>query len=76
MYTKIIIKYQNSKKKENKSDKMNFYMNPYTGSVATIEEWQEDFENRNDKAQTWEEWGGDTLIEVTKNEEGEWEEVK
>ena len=50
-------------------------MNPATGSVATEEEWREDFERL-----SAEEWGGTTfesagLVDVVKNEAGEWVEA-
>lgn len=48
-----------------------YLMNPMTGSVATLEEWQGDFVHMSS-----EEWGGETfeaagLIEVVPNREGE-----
>jgi hypothetical protein len=36
-----------------------FYMNLFTGSVSTSEEWENDFNDREDKDMDWEEWGGD-----------------
>lgn len=62
-----------------------YFMNPETGSVATLEEWQADF-----RSMTPEEWGSDTfeganLVEVVKNDpdtadydpsQGEWREVE
>jgi len=48
-------------------NKDSLYMNPMTGSVDTGENWEKDFSERDemeDGYQTWEEWGGDTLIEV------------
>ena len=50
-------------------------MNPATGSVAPESEWREDFERL-----SAEEWGGATfesagLVEVVKNEDGEWVEA-
>lgn len=47
------------------------YMNPATGSVATLEEWEADF-----VSMSAEEWGGEHfedggLIEVVPNIEGE-----
>lgn len=47
------------------------YMNPATGSVATLEEWEAEFESM-----TAEEWGGENfedagLVEVVRNVEGE-----
>ena len=61
-----------------------FYMNPFTGYVATMEEWESDFDSTD--VETWfglpvEEceglhWLADScLIEVTKNSEGEWVEA-
>lgn len=53
-----------------------FLMNPFTGSVDTEENWKSDM-------QEWETMDGktpqeqfDSLIEVTKNESGDWIEVK
>ena len=48
-----------------------YLMNPATGSVASLEEWQEDFEHL-----SADEWGGDSfedanLIEVVPNVEGQ-----
>ena len=48
-----------------------FLMNPYSGTVQTLEEWREDF-----AACTPEEWGGKAfedakLVEVVKNDPGE-----
>ena len=48
-----------------------FLMNPHTGTVQSLEEWYEDFENC-----TPEEWGGENfedaeLVEVVKNDPGE-----
>jgi hypothetical protein len=42
-----------------------FYMNPHTGSIDTGDGWQKDYALR-DKAEfpTWEDWGGNCLIEV------------
>lgn len=45
-----------------------FLMNPVTGSVATLQEWQEDFSHSSS-----EEWGGSSfedagLVEVVKND--------
>ena len=48
-----------------------FYMNPATGSVASIEEWEKDFEDRENKSQNWEEWGGESLIAVIEKD-GDW----
>lgn len=50
-----------------------FYMNPFTGSVDTALGWERDFYN-NDEPLTWDEWGGNSLIKVKKNN-GEWQEV-
>ena len=49
-----------------------YFMNPDTGSVATLEEWKADFESM-----TAEEWGGQTfedagLVEVVQDENGDW----
>lgn len=49
-----------------------YFMNPATGSVATLEEWNADFESM-----TAEEWGGETfesagLVEVVQDENGDW----
>ena len=52
-----------------------FYMNPWTGSVALGSEWLNDFDSRDDKSQSWEEWGGVYLIEVQKDEQGHWSEL-
>ena len=40
-----------------------YYMNPLTGSVAIGKEWEQDFKDSKDYSD-WEEWGGETLIEV------------
>lgn len=37
-------------------------------SVDTLENWEADFEEREDEEQTWEEWGGDSLIKVIQDE--------
>ena len=49
-----------------------YFMNPATGSVATLEEWKADFESM-----TAEEWGGQNfedagLVEVVQDENGYW----
>ena len=49
-----------------------YFMNPATGSVATREEWKDDFDSM-----TAEEWGGETfesarLVEVVQDENGDW----
>ena len=49
-----------------------YFMNPATGSVATLEEWKDDFDSM-----TAEEWGGETfesarLVEVVQDENGDW----
>lgn len=54
---------------------MTMLMNPTTGSVASKEEWEQDF-----REMTAEEWGGDTfesagLIEVEPDGTGWWKEV-
>lgn len=58
-------------------DKDAYYMNPFTGSVDLGSEWLKDFENREDKSEDWETWGGDGLIEVVprKDEPDEWDAV-
>lgn len=49
------------------------YMNPSTGSIASGLEWVGDFQDREDKEQTWEEWGGESLVEVIRDSNsGEW----
>lgn len=54
--------------------KNTFYMNPFTGSVACGEEWESDYQDQKETDETWEEWGGESLIEVKKVED-EWVEV-
>lgn len=49
-------------------------MNPFTGSVACGEEWESDYQDQKETDETWEEWGGESLIEVKKVED-EWVEV-
>ena len=49
-----------------------YFMNPATGSVATLEEWKADF-----ASMTSEEWGGETfesagLVEVVQDENCDW----
>lgn len=49
-----------------------YLMNPYTGSIASKEEWIHDFETM-----TAEEWGGENfedalLIEVIQDNDGNW----
>ena len=49
------------------------YINPSTGSVASGLEWVGDFEAREDDSMTWEQWGGESLIEVIRDSNsGEW----
>lgn len=52
-----------------------FYMNIYTGSVSTGAEWIKDFEDRQEKEVSWDEWFGDSLVEVTL-EGDEWREIE
>ena len=58
-----------------------FYMNPYSGSVATKQEWKSDFDSMD--AEAWFglpaedckdlHWLKDScLLEVAKNSEGDW----
>lgn len=52
------------------------YMNPVTGSVDLGFQWLESFKDDAEYFQCdWQEWGGDTLIEVEKIN-GNWVEVK
>jgi len=44
------------------------YTNPATGSIACGLTWVGDFEAREDKDQTWEEWGGNSLEETNDKE--------
>lgn len=54
-------------------EKDSFYMNIPTGSVDTGENWEADFNGRDKKDfPTWQDWCGDSLIKVKKNESGEW----
>lgn len=46
-----------------------FYMEPNTGAVGPMEEWEAAFSDRPDKDQTWGDWGGESLIEVIANSE-------
>jgi len=55
-------------------DEGKFYMNPCSGSVATAEEWEQDFLDTPESIK-WQSWGGDNLIEVEKID-NEWIEVK
>lgn len=58
-------------------EKDSFYMNIQTGSVNTGYDWEADFNGRDKKDfPTWEDWGGDSLIEVKKDESGEWVECE
>lgn len=43
------------------------YMNPVTGSIDTGGSWLADYHSRDDSSQTWEDWGGDKLVEVDEN---------
>ena len=54
----------------NKLQKTSLYMNPFTGSVDFGSSWEIDFALRSEKEQDWEEWGGDSLIEVVPDESG------
>ena len=62
----------------NHLDKDKFYMNPFTGSVDTGQNWEKDFDSRDeeDMNKSWVEWGGEDLVEVEMNENGSWEEVE
>lgn len=52
------------------------YMNPATGSVDTSENWLRDYEAAQEEGLiTWEEWGGDSLIEVVQKN-NQWIEVE
>lgn len=53
-----------------------YYMNPSTGSVDTGAGWLKDFDQRDDKTQSWQEWGGDMLIHVTRDENNQWTEAE
>lgn len=41
-----------------------FYMDINDGQVQHIEDWEEQFENRDDKSLDWFRWGGRDLIPV------------
>ena len=58
-------------------------MNLITSYVNTYEAWRSDYEiyvrkmkNYGRKPDTWKEWGGGSLIEVEKDENGSWIEVE
>lgn len=59
----------------NKKNKVTFYMELNTGSVASEQEVLEYFEEREDKNISWDEFIYD-LMEVELNEDGEWVEVE
>jgi hypothetical protein len=56
-------------------EKNAYYMNPETGSVDIGFIWESEFEDRADKEQDWEDWGGDLLIEVKRGRDDEWVEA-
>lgn len=57
-------------------EKQLFYMEPNTGSVATGEQWMQDFHTRDDQDQDWDDWtAGGELIEVTRDFFGDWVEA-
>lgn len=61
-------------------EKGTYYMNPCTGNVASGEEWEQDYEEQREndpetREMSWEQWGGNTLIEV-KYMYGDWVEVE
>jgi len=57
---------------------LELFMNPYNGTVQTMDEWKSDYETLIAEGEmysrSFEEWA--ELTEVTLNEEGEWVDVK